>query len=570
MLVELSIKDFAIIENLRVSFGPGLNIFTGETGAGKSIIMDAISLILGDRASNGLIRDGRDEAHVEALFDVSGCKGIEGVLKEAGIEHSENLVIKRVVQRAGRNRVYINGNLATLVTLTEVGRRLIDIYGQSEHQSLTRPEEHIEILDSFGGFQNLRNYMSNACRAYGSLKKEYEGLIQEAKTSSERRDLLEFQLNEITGASLMPGEDVDLKALHEKLKNAEKIKSVTAGAERAVYSDAGSVIERLGVVLKALKDISVFDPKISKPCEAIESSLYQIEDAAGFLRDYSESIDADPDVLERVDSRLDLINRLKKKYGGLDEILARKLSLEKELSGIAGFEDRIKGLEAGVKEAMEKASLAASNLADARGAAAKELEKRMEDELSTLGMKGAVFEVAMDTERNPDGSVRFNEKGSERVSFFISTNPGEGIKPLARIASGGELSRIMLAMKNITAVGRVPTLIFDEIDAGVGGAMAQVVGLKIKEVSKIDQVLCITHLPQIAAFADKHFLVAKKGASGGRTVTSVEELSGDGKIEHISTMLAGMKVTDTTRKSARELLKAASDMTAKKTVSKKK
>lgn len=565
MLVELSIKDFAIIDSLTVSFDRGLNIFTGETGAGKSIIMDAISLLLGDRATSEIIRTASDEAQVEAMFDVAGCPGVEGVLSEAGIPYSDGLVIKRVVQRAGRNRVYINGSLATLVTLTEVGRLLIDIYGQSEHQSLTRPDEHVEILDTFGGLGKLRAYMTESYREYVSVKKELDSLTGDSKSLAEKKEFLEFQSNEIADAGLSDGEEEDLKRLKERLANSEKIKKITDGSEKALYSESGSAVERVGAVVKALNEVSALDEKLAEVARRLEESLYTVEDAASFLRTYSEAVEADPDGLENVLSRLDFINRLKKKYGGtVAEILKKKEEIDSELSGLANHEERLATLQVRHNELIEKALQAASSLTEARTACSGELEKRIEDEIGGLGMKGAVFEVSIETEKNADGTVRFGEKGAERVNFFIATNKGEGLKPLARVASGGELSRIMLAIKSVTAAGRVPTLIFDEIDTGVGGAMAQVVGLKLKEVAGTNQVLCITHAPQIAAFADRHFRVEKKTA-GGRTTTSVSALEEAERIEQISRMLGGMQVTDVTRKHAGELVEASRSLAAKKT-----
>lgn len=567
MLLELSIKDFAIIDSLTISFGPGLNIFTGETGAGKSIIMDAISLILGDRASSDIIRASCEEAQVQALFDISGLKSgtLRDLLKESGAEaSSDDLIIKRIVQRAGRNRIYINGSLATLVTLTEVGRRLIDIYGQSEHQSLTRPEEHIEVLDSYGGFQNLRAYMAGACREYLSLKRDRDALLQDSRSFAEKRDLLGFQLKEITDAGLKPGEDTELKKDKERLQGSGKIRAITEEAERTVYSDAGSITERLGTVVRALKEAALLDDRLRKTTETLEASLFELEDAGSFLRDYTDSIEADPEALEAISERLDLIHKLRKKHGDtIEAILLKKGSLEKELSNLENSDFRLGELEARVKTAGEKAQTAAVNLSDARKAAAKELEARIEEELSSLGMGGTLFETSIEEEWNPDGSLRFSERGADRVSFFIATNKGEGLKPLAKVASGGELSRIMLAMKSVIASGRVPTLIFDEIDTGVSGAMAQVVGLKLKEVSRSNQVLCITHLPQVAAFGDRHFSVAKKSA-GGRTMTTVEEVSGDERVAHISAMLGGLTVTETTRKHASELLEAAQKLSKKK------
>lgn len=565
MLLELSIKDFAIIESLSIGFGPGLNIFTGETGAGKSIILDAIALILGDRASGELIREGRDEAQVEALFDISGQrKSIDSVLTEAGIEPGYELIIKRVVQRAGRNRIYINGSLATLVTLTEIGRRLIDIYGQSEHTSLTRPEEHVEVLDSFGGFSALRAYMSECYREYVQARKELDGLLLEARSAGEKKDYLAFQLKELTEAGLKPGEEEALRKERERLAASGRLRTAAEEAHEAIYSGRGSVTERLGTAARTLKELSSIDPKLSDVAARIEASLFEMEDAGVFLRDYASSIEADPDAMEAADERLDLIGRLRKKYGGtVEEIIAKEEKLEKELSAIEDLDFKQVELDARVAATHDKAQKAAAGLTDARKVAAKELETKIDEELSTLGMKGAAFEVSIEPELNPDGTPRLTEKGAERVSFMIATNRGEGLKPLARIASGGELSRIMLAMKSIIASGRVPTMIFDEIDTGVSGSIAQVMGLKLKEVSRTNQVLCITHLPQVAAFGDRHFAVSK-AAQAGRTITKVAEISGEERVEHISAMLGGLKVTDTTRKHASELIEAAGSLSKNK------
>src|SRR3989304_1125999 len=565
MLLELSIKDFAIIESLSIAFGPGLNIFTGETGAGKSIILDAIALILGDRASNEIIREGREEAQVQALFDISGLrKTIDGALTEAGIEPAAELIIKRVVQRAGRNRIYINGSLATLVTLTEIGRRRLGLYGQSEHTSLTRPEEHIEVLDSFGGFSGLRAYMAECFREYGAARKDLDTLMLDSKSASEKKDYLAFQLKELVEAGLKPGEEEALKKDRERLAASGKLRSATEEAHEAIYSGTGSVTERLGSVARSLKELSAIDPRLSDVAGRIEASLFDMEDAGGFLRDYASSVEADPDALEAAEDRLDLIGRIRKKYGGtVEEIIEKREKFEGELSVIENLDFRQAELEAKVKAAFEKALKAATGLTDARKAAAKELEAKIDGELSTLGMKGAAFEVSIEPELSADGTARLTEKGAERVSFMIAANRGEGMKPLARVASGGELSRIMLAMKSVIASGRVPTMIFDEIDTGVSGSTAQVVGLKLKEVSRTNQVLCITHLPQVAAFADRHFAVSKS-AQGGRTITKVAEISGDERVEHISAMLGGLKVTDTTRKHAAELIEAAGSLSKKK------
>lgn len=573
MLIELRIKDFAIIDGLNIVFGPGLNVFSGETGAGKSIIIDALGLILGDRATNEIIRSAADEAQVEVLFDVSGASGIEAVLSEAGIRQSKELIVKRVVQRAGRNKIYVNGSLATLVTLTEVVRRLVDIYGQSEHQSLTRQDEHVEILDGFAVLQESRALMSEAYRRLAAVKKELESLKSNPLASAERASLLDFQIKELIEAALRPGEEEGLKKEYERLKNAGRIRTALDNSEQTIYSATGAITERLGAAISELKEVAAVDEQIHKTIGVLEECLFRMEDEAAFLRGHAQSVEADLDAMEAVAARLDLIIKLKKKYSCQDVagLIAFTASVEKELAGLSGAGERTKALETEIAVLRERAAQAAARLSEARRGAAKELAARVESELATLGMKGTVFEVHIEADKNQDGSLRFGEKGADRVSFFISPNPGEAVKSLSRIASGGELSRIMLAMKGVTAVGRVPTLVFDEIDTGVSGAMAQVVGLKLKEASGRHQVICITHLPQIAAFADKHFAVSKRLTAGAnaRTITSVKELDGAGRVDEIAAMLGGMKITDVTREHAQELIETAEEMCAKKMAKKK-
>ena len=561
MLLELRIKNFAIIESLDLTFGPGLNIFTGETGAGKSIIMDAIAIVLGDRATNDLVRTSADEASVEALFDISGAKGVKEVIEAAGIDYSDTLVIKRVVQKAGRNKIYINGSLATLVTLTETGRLLIDIYSQSEHQSLTRPEEHIELLDSFIGLvapDGLRAQMSAAHKEYVALKKEYDRVVGSSGDAESQKDFLEYQLKEIEGVGLTGGEDLELAGTRKRLENAEKLKEAAGGAERTVYSDSGSVVERLGAVLGSLKEVAGFDPPLIPVVKRLETCLFEIEDAAAFLRDYSNSIEYDADELERVGDRLDLISRLKKKHGtDIAGIIAKAKALSEELLALDDAEGRAKKLEAAMDEAKKRSLLVAVKLTKERETGAVALKAQLERELTDLGMGSAVFEVVLEVERDLEGTVRFGAKGSDRVSFFISPNPGEEVKPLSRIASGGELSRTMLAMKRVTAAGRVATLVFDEIDTGVGGPMGQVVGTKLAEVARTHQVLCITHLPQIAAFATDHYVVTKDSTGAGRTITSIRKLKEPELVEQISWMLGGVEITEASRRHAVELVEAA-------------
>ncbi len=556
MLVELTIRDFAIIDNLSIGFGPGLNVFTGETGAGKSIIIDALSLILGDRATSDVIRTSRDEAYIEALFDTADCRHIKDLLEGAGLEYSDTLVIKRVIQRNGRNRIYINGSLATLVTLSEVGRHLVDIYGQSEHQSLTRPDEHVEVLDGFGGLGSLRREMSSAYREWLSLKRRLDDLLQGEKKSAQYIELLNFQAEEIERSRLRIGEDEELEKERNILRNTERIFEATSRAEGVIYSDTGSVTERLGSMVRDLREIADLDEGLKKAVERLEGTLYELEDLAGFFRDYAGRMEFDAGRLDEIEARLDEIGKLKRKYGStIEEILRKKEDIERELQGIETHEERVRELREKEGLARNRALKIAGRLAEERRKVSRRLKERMEAELKDLGMGGTVFEVVFDEER--DSPSHLGEKGYDRVSFHISPNPGEGLKPLSRIASGGELSRIMLAMKGISAVGRVPTVVFDEVDSGIGGSMGAVVGRKLKKISRTSQVICITHLPQIAVFADRHYHVSKYATPEGRTVSRVVELKGEQRVEDISRMLGGTHITDTTKRHARELLRTA-------------
>ncbi len=569
MLVELIIKDFAIIDSLTVSFSRGFSVFTGETGAGKSIIIDAIDLILGDRASTETIRSGTDEAVVEALFDVSGEKLIKERLATAGIESFDELVIKRVVNRSGRNKVYINGGLSTLVTLAEIAGALIDICGQSEHQSLTRSAAHIDILDVFAGLDGLREKMASTYREMKDFEAELASVSKLMSEGSKEREFKTFQLNEITEAALSETEEGELSATRERLKHSEKLSSVTANAERTLYSEEGSILEKLGVIVEELTDLSALDERIKEPLDALKEALYGLEDSAGFLRNYSSGGLDDAGGLEEIEERLDLINNLKRKYSmGVPELIIRAEEIKGELADIEGFDERFSEIEAKLVTSHREAEGIAAELTKERLGASVKLKEAIERELKELAMEGASFEVDIktaeasageDAEQRP-GIGRINEKGADRVSFLISTNPGEELKPIEHVASGGELSRIMLAMKTSTSFGKVGTMIFDEIDTGVGGSMAKMIAHKLMGVARSSQVLCITHMPQIAAYADNHYFVSKGVGADERTVTSVAELIGDAVAEEITRMLGGEgggKEGATAVEHAKELLNSA-------------
>ncbi|MEK7841951.1 MAG: DNA repair protein RecN, partial [Deltaproteobacteria bacterium] len=438
-----------------------------------------------------------------------------------------------------------------------IGSRIIDIYGQHDHQSLTRPEEHIDILDNFGGLMPLRQEYINAYMEYVSIKKELDSLMADNEKLVERQDFLSFQSREIEAAGLKTGEDAELKKEKEILANAEKLLDAAHSGHDILYASGGSVLERIGHVLNRLKDVSRIDERLKPTLQTLETSVCQLEDAASFLRDYSQEISFEPGRLEEADNRLDAINKLKKKYGQTIElILQKKKEIDKELDSIGHHDEKIAELKKAIDGSRDKAAALAKKLSDKRIDAGRILKKKMEQELSDLGMKKTVFEVRIKKDAFEAGSFNLGENGMDRLEFFISPNVGEEPKPLAKIASGGELSRIMLAIKRIAATGKIPVLIFDEVDAGIGGGTAEVVGKKLKEVSKNHQVLCITHLPQIAAYADKHYSVTKE-VHGGRTIAEDKELKADEKIAELSRMLGGVKITDRTREHAREMLENA-------------
>lgn len=567
MLLELNIKDLAIIDSLSISFGRGLSVFTGETGAGKSIVVDAIDLILGDRASSELIRSSAEEARVEAEFDISKVSTLKSVFEESGIPlpTDDRLLIKRIIHRSGRNKIYINGSLSTLLTLSEIGRRLVDVYGQSEHQSLVRGEEHIEILDTFGGLFALRADMAEAHSKWAQIKRELDELTASIKKDSEEREFLEFQSKEIEDAALKVGQDEALKDRRERLRNSAALHGASAMAEETLYSASGSVVERLGAVVKALRDAARFDTALEETAKRVESSAIELEDAANYLRDYSSALSEDGDDegeatgLDDIESKLALIEKLKAKHGGvtIEEILTKKDEIDGRLELIVNSEGRLKELTEAVKDAYDKALIIAEALTTARASKAAEFKAAIEAELSALGMEGSIFECRVDTGRDDEGLLKFHDKGADHVSFHISTNVGEEVKPLAKVASGGELSRIMLAVKRLTSVGNVSTLIFDEVDTGVGAPLATVVGRKLKDVSRTHQVFSITHMPQIAIFADTHYFVTKVLTDDERTVTRVRVLDAKERVEQIAIMLGGGELTDTNIKHAKELLASA-------------
>ncbi len=551
MLTDLFIKNFAIIDNLHVEFREGLNVLTGETGAGKSIIIDAVNLVLGSRASAELIRTGEEEATVEAIFDLSRSPGILAGVAESGGECDGELLVKRMVSRSGRNRVFVGGGLSTIAVLTDLAHQLINIYGQHESQTLLKPDNHLLLLDGFGVLSTMRDEFAALHNTYRQTLAAFRRLDEGEREAARRIDLLSFQSEEIGKAHLFPGEEEELARERQILVHAEKLLHNSQMAFDSLYGGDASLLGHLRQLLAGVGEIREIDVTLSEVADTLNGAYLQLEDAALALRDYASRVEADPQRLQALDDRLDLIYLLKKKYApSVAGIIACKEEIDRELEQLGSREEARNDLTGKLRELEENMAALGANLSARREKAAKALKTAMEKELHELAMKNAVFEVALEKLVEPRAS------GMERAEFLFSPNPGEAPKPLARIASGGELSRLMLALKQVHPESDVPTLVFDEVDSGIGGATSALVGEKLKRVAAGQQVLCITHLPQVAAFADHHFRVEKQ-VEGGRTRTTVTRLGGEQRVKEMARMLGGVKITEKTMEHAREMLEQA-------------
>ncbi len=557
MLSELRIKNFAIIESLDFSFQSGMNVLTGETGAGKSIIIQAVNLILGDRASTGLVRSGEKEASVEAVFSLAGEMRIRESLDALGIDADDELLIRRVISQEGKNRVYINGTLSTIGMLSGITENLISISSQHEHQTLLRPDHHLYFLDSYGKLDGEREKYQEAYRGWKKLKKKLDGMREAEKNHEERLDLLTFQLDEIESASIEPHEDEHLKEERSILINAEKLAGGAAHGDDVIYASENALITQLSKVIARTRDCAAIDSQLLGTVETLENILFQMEDAALSLRDYGSNITVDPVRLDVVEERLLYLEKILKKYGPTtDDVITSAKRIEAELESIKDSGATTDEIEEKLGERWTHSVELARRLSSKRKEAAATLSKKMKKELEELGMKETHFDIRFSSllaEGGQNDEI-LCENGLEEIEFYLSTNPGEEPKPLARIASGGELSRIMLALKGcILGESKMPTLIFDEVDSGIGGGTAEVVGRKIKNVSKGAHVICITHLPQIAALGDAHYKVSKN-IKAGRTFTTIERLDDAQRVDEVARMLGGIDITEKTKEHAWEML----------------
>jgi DNA repair protein RecN (Recombination protein N) len=566
MLRELRIKNFAVIEEVTLELGTGLNILTGETGAGKSIILNALGLISGSRVNSDIIRHGEDEASVEALFEeLSGP--VKRKLQEAGYEVDDGLVIKRVVSRSGKNRIYLGGSLCPLNLLAEVGNALVHIYGQHEHHTLLKPETHMQLLDSFGGLTTAVAEMNARVRAmeaaWGALRRSRE-LLEQGKR---QKDLLEAQAGEITNARLRPGEEEELQARKNILAHSEKLYQGCLEGEELLYEGDDALVSRLGRYGTKLRELANIDGGLKTAVELVDSALAQLVEANSELRRSGDRVHVEPGALEQIEDRLEEIHRLKRKYNGsVQDLLNLQKEMTEELGALQHGEEEHPKLERAFEAARKAAWESAGALSLERQKVARRLKKEMEKEVKSLGMPETVFQVQFldlgETEDAPPfivGGKKLTEEGSDQIEFYFSPNPGEPPKPLAKIASGGELSRLMLAVKSLVlAPGEIPTLLFDEVDAGIGGGVAEIVGKKLKRVAASHQVICVTHLPQIAALADTHHVVVKE-LDRGRMSTTVKQLKGTERVDEVARMLGGIKITDKTRHHAEEMVRGSTE-----------
>lgn len=554
MIIELIIKNFAIIEDLTVPFGPGLNVLTGETGAGKSIIIAALSLVVGDRVAADVVRSGEKEAEVTAVFDAkSVAKDLTGRLEQLGYFVEEHIALKRVVSSGGKSRAFLNGKAISLGQLKSLSPFLLEIASQHEHQRLLNEGTHLEFVDRFGSLNNLKNEYGLAFDKYNSVKNRVFELENIAASKTEQKGFLTFQIGEIDAAALKNGEEEELNAERNMVRHSANLFEKMNQAESLLYSSEPSVSAALNNVGDLLADVAEIDGRVKDWLSISEQAVVAVEELSRNLQLYLESMNVDPARIDQIEERLYEIRHLKKKYGdSIDAILNKRDELAEKLDLLDNCEDEIKRLNEEVKKAKAALIGFANKLSNARAKASENLSGKVQKELDSLGLKKTTFapgHMKLDLDSA-------DESGIDRFSFLISPNPGEPLKPLSRIASGGELSRIMLAIKSVLLdkVGLAALEVFDEVDVGIGGANAEIVGMKLSEMSASRQIICITHLPQVASYGNHHVAISKE-IKGKRTVTRFRFLNEAGRVNEIARMLGGVEITRTTREHAKEMLK---------------
>lgn len=555
MLTLLNISNIALVDDLRVEFDSGLNLLTGETGSGKSIIVDALGVLTGGRFTSDLLRAGAERAFIEGSFSVADVPTVAAILDNAGIQSDGELIIRRELSANGRNKIFINNQLATLSLLRDLREFLVDIHGQGDQQTLLKPETHLELLDAFAANASARKDLFNAYQRWLSVKRELDALHLSEAERFQLVDTLSFQIDELENAHLAIGEDHQLEEERRRLLNVEQLTSLSTESYQLIYEDDDAALVRVRQTLNRLERLAEFEPKFRDYLEGLESARAVIEDVAFSLRDFSDHLEFSAERLAQIDDRLAELSRLKRKYGG---------TIESALEHLASSQDRKQQIDrADERESELKSSLAtaadeylrrATNLHDSRIKAARKFERIVEQGLGEVAMTNARFQVQI-TRRTEDNGSSFGPTGTDAIEFNFSANSGEDLKPLARVASGGEASRLMLVLKTVANASEFPrTIVFDEIDAGIGGRVSEAVGIKLKKLAQTNQVLCVTHQAQIARFADSH-LVVEKQSLHKRTEVGVIKLDRKGRVEEIARMLTGAQITESARKHAKELLK---------------
>ncbi|MFC4356181.1 DNA repair protein RecN [Chryseomicrobium palamuruense] len=555
MLTELSIRNFAIIDELSISFEAGLTVLTGETGAGKSIIIDAVQLLCGARGSSEFIRHGAKRAELEGLFSLtSNTHASYRKLEELGIPtDEESIILRRELNSSGKSTCRVNGKLVTIAVLREIGSTLVDIHGQHESQELMDDKAHIRLLDQFGNSELLaaKEAYSHLYADYMKTKKRWQSLQMDDQEMTHRMDLYRFQLNEIQVANLLPGEEEELQIERTELMNYTKIVDKLQTASAAMSSESAGM-EYLSVALQAVQDLAPVQPNYEKIADEFANAFFILEDLQSQIQGQLEAMEYDEERVQYVENRLALLQTLKRKYGSsVDEVIAYGAKLERQLNQLTNRDEELHSLERKVKQIEEDLAIEANELTEIRKQTAADLSRRIMEQLSALYMDRAVMEVRVEQQK------QFTDNGRDLVTFYISTNVGEPLKPLTKIASGGELSRVMLALKSIFSKHQeITSIIFDEVDTGVSGRVAQAIAEKIGQIAKDSQVLVISHLPAVAAIADHHMRIEKR-VTDERTVTSLQSLTLDERTEELSRMMAGEEITEITLHHAKELLLAA-------------
>lgn len=567
MLQSLYVRDYALIEELEMEFGSGLNIITGATGAGKSILIGALSMILGERANTDVVRGDSKKAVVEGIFDDADTERIRAVLEENAIETDPlpRVILRRRITERG-SRGFVNDTPATLDVMRAVAAELIDLHGQHEHQSLLHTETHLRLLDSFGGLGGLVDHYQKKRKRVADLVAEREQLANRERELRQQQELYEFQIDEIDEVDPQPGEEEELEAERRVLENAERLYSSTRGLYEMLFEDEEAVHDQLVVARNDLQDLARIDDAFEEQVDEIETAQIIVSELANFLQDYNAHIEFDPERLEAIRQRTTELEKLKRKYGGtLEAVLEHRRTIGEQYELAQDFEGNLDRLDEEIREAQADLTDVALRLSDKRREVATRIEDAILDELATLGMPDSQFEVRFTRQEEPDGWIRPEgednryrafRKGVDQVEFFISTNVGVSPMPLAEVASGGEISRIMLALKTILAKSeRLPILVFDEIDVGISGDMARRVGESMHDLARYHQIITITHLPQIAALGDRHFKV-KKIVEDGTTKTTLHQLDENEQATQVASLISGEDVTDAALKNARELMAA--------------